>query len=111
MQPETALPTSYAMSLGILHVNHYLLRMGDNSFPFINGRVMAQETQQPGFSLNSTNGFSDSHNTWSWSMSWFKGKLYVGTGREIACVTQATAMLQTGLPLYPPPGAPPIGRL
>src|SRR5205814_5728646 len=71
--------------------------------PFIFGHVMAQETQQPGSSMISTGGFGDVHNTWAWSMQWFKGKLYVGTGREVACVTTATAMLQTGLPLYPPP--------
>lgn len=102
-QPETALPTTYAMTLGVIHTEHFALRLGDNSFPFIYGHVMAQDTQQPGFSMVSTGGFGDAHNTWAWSMQWFKGKLYVGTGREVACVTTATAMLQTGLPLYPPP--------
>jgi triacylglycerol esterase/lipase EstA (alpha/beta hydrolase family) len=101
-QPETKLPTAYAMQLGVIHTDHFALRMGDNSFPFINARVMAQENQEPGAAMVSTNGFGDVHNTWAWSMQWFKGKLYVGTGREVACVTDAAAMLQTGVPIYPP---------
>jgi len=28
-------------------------------------------------------GFGDPHNSYSWSMAWFKNKLYVGTGRDI----------------------------
>lgn len=101
-QPETILPTGYATVLGVIHTQHFALRLGTNSFPFIFGHVNALETQQPGAQMVSTAGFGDGHNTWAWSMQWFKGKLYVGTGREIACVTTATAMLQTGLPLYPP---------
>ena len=29
-------------------------------------------------------------NSHSWSMAWWKGKLYVGTGRSTLCVQQAT---------------------
>lgn len=32
----------------------------------------------------------DSANDYSWSMAWFKGKLYVGTSRNQACVENAT---------------------
>ena len=35
-------------------------------------------------------GFGDRQNSYSWAMGWFKGKLYVGTGRDVACVEEAT---------------------
>jgi len=28
-------------------------------------------------------GFGDPHNSYAWSMEWFQGRLYVGTGRDI----------------------------
>jgi len=37
------------------------------------------------------NGFGDSNNSYAWSMGWFKGKLYVGTGRDVLCVEDETA--------------------
>jgi hypothetical protein len=36
------------------------------------------------------NGFGDRQNDYAWSMAWFKGKLYVGTSRNEACVENAT---------------------
>lgn len=36
------------------------------------------------------NGFGNYRNSYSWSMAWFKGKLYVGTGRQEACVEDLT---------------------
>lgn len=101
--PETLLPTSYAMELGVIHVNHYQLRMGDNAFAYVKARVLAIENQQSGFTRVSTNGFGNQHNTWSWAMAWFKNMLYVGVGRETYCVTSATTAIQLGIPsLYPP---------
>ncbi|MGH2892922.1 MAG: hypothetical protein ACRDPM_06600 [Solirubrobacteraceae bacterium] len=35
-------------------------------------------------------GFGDRQNSYSWAMGWFKGRLYVGTGRDVACVEEAT---------------------
>jgi hypothetical protein len=35
-------------------------------------------------------GFGDRANSYAWSMAWFKGKLYVGTGRSQYCVERAT---------------------
>ncbi len=35
-------------------------------------------------------GFGDQQNSFSWSMAWFKGKLYVGTVRNELCVEGAT---------------------
>lgn len=32
------------------------------------------------------NGFGDPHNSYAWSMAWFKGKLYVGTIRDTICL-------------------------
>jgi hypothetical protein len=34
-------------------------------------------------------GFGDPQNTYAWAMGWFKGKLYVGTGRNNWCVENA----------------------
>lgn len=36
------------------------------------------------FKKIATNGFGDPHNNTAWSMGWFKGKLYVGTDRDMA---------------------------
>ncbi len=41
-----------------------------------------RETNQP--------GFGDRENSFSWSMAWFKGNLYVGTVRDEQCVEYAT---------------------
>lgn len=35
------------------------------------------------FTKINENGFGDSKNSYPWSMEWFNGKLYVGTGRQI----------------------------
>jgi len=36
------------------------------------------------------NGFDDRQNSFPWSMQWWKGHLYVGTGRSFYCVAAAT---------------------
>ena len=101
--PESLLPETYAMELGIVPCNHFELRIGDNTFAFINAQVLAFQMEQPGFKNVSTGGFGDSHNTWSWSMAWFNNMLYVGTGRLVSCVTSATAAIELGISsLYPP---------
>ena len=41
------------------------------------------------------NGFGDSRNTFSWSMAWFDGKLYVGTQRSSYCFEQMTLAFTT----------------
>jgi hypothetical protein len=105
-EPETYLPASYAMALGVELEDHYQLRLGEYSFSMIYARVMAQESQQngqPGLTRVATNGFGDQANTEAWSMAWFNDKLYVGTGREVYCVTNADAAIESGFPgLYPP---------
>jgi hypothetical protein len=44
----------------------------------------------PGIDLLAQGGFGDHRNSLAWSMAWFKGKLYVGTGRLVNCVENAT---------------------
>ncbi|MGO9958674.1 MAG: hypothetical protein ACLP50_22375, partial [Solirubrobacteraceae bacterium] len=44
----------------------------------------------PGVSILAQNGFGDSNNSYAWSMDWFHGKLYVGTGRDELCVENET---------------------
>lgn len=44
----------------------------------------------PGVSIIAQNGFGDRNNSYSWSMAWFGGKLYVGTGRDEMCVEDET---------------------
>jgi hypothetical protein len=36
-------------------------------------------------------GFGDRENSYAWAMAWFKGELYVGTGRNVMCVEAATS--------------------
>jgi hypothetical protein len=36
-------------------------------------------------------GFGDPQNEYAWGMAWFKGKLYVGTGRDVICVEKQTS--------------------
>jgi hypothetical protein len=40
--------------------------------------------------LIARDGFGDSRNSYAWSMTWFKGALYVGTARSAICVENAT---------------------
>lgn len=51
-------------------------------------------------------GFGDRQNSHAWSMAWWRGRLYVGTGRSTYCVQQATLLLFVpDLDPYPPTGA------
>ena len=46
-------------------------------------------------------GFGDQRNSYAWSMAWFKGKLYVGTARQMLCVENATIdFYYPGLGMY-----------
>ena len=42
------------------------------------------------FTQANVQGFGDRQNSWSWSMQWWNGKLYVGTSRAEECVSQAS---------------------
>ncbi len=52
------------------------------AIPTIAATPTVRETNAP--------GFGDQHNTFAWSMAWFKGKLYVGIARDEECVEYAT---------------------
>ncbi|MFN2166410.1 MAG: hypothetical protein ACK2U9_09120, partial [Anaerolineae bacterium] len=69
----------------------------------------AQQTGDPHFSVDlafrqaAPQGFGDRHNSWAWSMQWWRGKLYVGTNRAWHCAEHAA--FNAAFPLffkYPP---------
>lgn len=107
--PSTFLPTAYSMQVAEIGANHFQMGTGASSFTFLKGRVDGLEAMLSGWTKIATGGFGDSSNTWNWSQAWFKGKLYVGTGREISCVSLASSDALQGTHLYPPPksGCPP----
>jgi hypothetical protein len=46
----------------------------------------ALETAPPEVRLIARNGFGDPRNVYAWSMARFRGRIYVGTARQVACV-------------------------
>ncbi len=59
-------------------LNNFSATAVDTVQPTLNAQKIAQ------------GGFGDSRNSYSWSMAWFNGKLYVGTARSAHCVEAAT---------------------
>jgi hypothetical protein len=102
---RTGLSPNYAADLGVVPAHHFQTDSGGVSFPKINQRIQGLETSFDEFERLATNGFSefggDSHNSWAWSMKWFKGKLYVGTGREVTCLSLLASDTQAGTNTYP----------
>jgi hypothetical protein len=43
-----------------------------------------------GVDIIAQRGFGNVHNSYAWGMAWFRGQLYVGTGRYVSCVEAAT---------------------
>jgi len=109
--PRTKLPSSYAVDLGTIPVNHFAAATGSLAFPRINAQIRALEGTQT-FKRIASGGFAvdgsghplpgDRQNSYPWSGQWFKGKLYVGTGRAFMCVITATNDAARGTHLYPP---------
>lgn len=97
---SVALPDSYSMNLGQTNTNHFGMIEGNKSFSVINPLIQNLEREIPGFSRIATGGFGDPNNSFPWSMKWFKGKLYVGTGRLVGCVTALASEVQQGTKLY-----------
>jgi len=61
----------------------------------------ASSLSQSGIQTLAQNGFGERDNSYAWSMDWFKGKLYVGTGRDVLCVEdQTTQFYDTFLNYY-----------
>ncbi len=117
---STNLPFSYAMPLGQNGYNHYNMLEGPVSFPVISAPVVGLERQpQPlpaSYTKIATGGFSSGSgpatvvgppgsdaNSFAWSSAWFNGNLYIGTGREVKCVSAEAGVIQTGVDDYPPP--------
>jgi hypothetical protein len=94
--PESKLPSSYAFDDATESWNH--LQVGQNSTPLVHGRFDGLEAMITGFKKSSTGGFGSADNTWAWSMRWFNNALYVGTGRDIQCVTLFTAAIKNNNP-------------
>jgi pimeloyl-ACP methyl ester carboxylesterase len=113
---SVSLPYSYAMNVGQNGFNHYLMLEGTSSFFAIDSQVKGLEKESqvsqlpntaftqsaPGFKKIATGGFGDNSNTFAWSQAWFNHKFYVGTGREVRCVSSASADVQNGTHSYPP---------
>jgi hypothetical protein len=70
------------------------------SWSKIAARIQGIENTVAQFDRVAVNGLGDPHNTFIWSMAWFKGKLYIGTGREIQCISVRTADVQNDSNLY-----------
>ena len=111
----TRLPYSYSMPLGENGFNHYLMLEGENSFPAIGPPIEGLEKQMQGFKKIATGGFvsgtgmaqisgppGGDGNSFAWSSAWFKGQLFIGTGREVRCVSVEAGDVQQGLKNYPP---------
>jgi hypothetical protein len=54
-------------------------------------------TVQGGSQVIAQNGFGERENSYAWSMGWFDGKLYVGTGRDVLCVEDETTQFYVPL--------------
>jgi hypothetical protein len=103
--PRTRLSPDFAVDLGTVATDHYHTNNGTVVFPKIWARISGIETTLAGFERIAVNGFSQlggsSSNAWAWTMKWFKGKLYVGTGRQVLCTTLLSNDIQTGTNVYP----------
>jgi hypothetical protein len=65
--------------------------------------VASEPLDRSDFAPAAPQGFGDRDNAQTWGMAWFKGALYVGTGRATYCVQQATLELFQPFPdPYPP---------
>lgn len=102
---RSRLPGTYATNLGLLPANHFKTNAGSVSFYKIYTVVQGVEQTFREFEKIAADGFSehggDAHNSWAWSMKWFKGDLYVGTGRESLCASLLTSDVRTGTGIYP----------
>ena len=92
---RSKLPDDYATDLGTISTNHFFADSGSNAWSYIAARIQGLEDTLAGFDKVATSGLGDSHNTFIWSMAWFKGQLYIGTGREVQCISVRTADILT----------------
>ena len=99
--PRATLPNDYAIDVEELRLSHFEANNGDVVMPKIHAALQGLEFTLGELRRIQSDGFGDTHNTWGWSMEWFQGKLYVGTGREITCATLLTSDIQQGSTVYP----------
>jgi pimeloyl-ACP methyl ester carboxylesterase len=102
--PEVTLPDSYSENLGVVAAEHTQVAFGQNTWTNIYGRITGLENRLSGWQEIASGGFGNDANTWIWSQTWWNGNLYVGTATNINCAIDYTEGIETGLPLYPPPG-------
>ena len=57
---------------------------------FAGATASTSSADEYGHAVIAQNGFGERDNSYAWSMGWFKGKLYVGTGRDVLCVENET---------------------
>lgn len=94
------LPATYAVDLGTIHGNHFQLVQGDVVLPKIAPQLQGLELSNAAFRKIANNGLGDPLNSYAWSMKWYKGKLYVGTGRIVNCVSLLSADAAKGTSVY-----------
>jgi pimeloyl-ACP methyl ester carboxylesterase len=97
---RSRLPDDYASDLGRVSTNHFFVDAGLHSWSRIAARIQGLEYTLAEFDLVAKRGLGDEHNTFAWSMAWFKGRLYVGTGREVQCISLRTSDILSGNNLY-----------
>lgn len=99
---RTRLSILYASDVGFISTHHFKTFTGNLVFPRINALIKGSRIDEaPSLKrIDTASGFGDRQNSFAWSMGWFKGKLYVGTGRAFICVTNAIADATTGSNLY-----------
>ena len=103
---DTKLPQDYSSNLGTVRYPHFYTDSGAVSFPKIWSRILGLEIKYDEFERitagDKTDGFGlDPHSSWIWSAHWFNGKLYVGTGREVDCVSTLISDKNINTNLYP----------
>jgi pimeloyl-ACP methyl ester carboxylesterase len=97
---RTQLPPDYSSDLGTVTNNHFKTDAGLSSWSKIAARISGMEHTLDELTKIASNGLGDPANTFMWSMAWFKGQLYVGTGREVQCISVRTADLLGSGTLY-----------
>ena len=95
------LPDDYATDTGGQRVSHFKANDGEVVMPLVHAKLQGLSNTLTELQRIQANGFGDASNTWTWSMKWFQGRLYVGTGREITCATLLTSDMQQGTSTYP----------
>ena len=98
--PRGRLDSEYASDLGGVGENHFATDAGSATWAMIAARVQGLENTLAQLDRVVGDGLGDPHNTFIWSMKWFKGRLYVGTGREVQCISLRTADVQNDSNLY-----------